>query len=77
MLKSAEYNEKTISQAIKTKWAGKTVYFAEKVDSTNSWIKRLSKEGAEHGTLAVAEFPVCQAGDVLTENGKRRRAVLL
>lgn len=56
MLKSAEYNEKTISQAIKTKWAGKTVYFAEKVDSTNSWIKRLSKEGAEHGTLAVAEF---------------------
>ena len=28
----------------------------EKVDSTNSWIKRLSKEGAEHGTLAVAEF---------------------
>ena len=56
MLKSAEYNEKTISQAIKTKWVGKTVYFAEKVDSTNSWIKRLSKEGAEHGTLAVAEF---------------------
>ena len=56
MLKSAEYNEKTISQAIKTKWAGKTVYFAEKVDSTKSWIKRLSKEGAEHGTLAVAEF---------------------
>ena len=56
MLKSAEYNEKTILQAIKTKWAGKTVYFAEKVDSTNSWIKRLSKEGAEHGTLAVAEF---------------------
>ena len=50
------YNEETISKAINTKWAGKTVHFAKKTDSTNSWIKRLAKEGAEHGTLAVAEF---------------------
>ena len=50
------YNEETISQAINTKWAGKTVHFAKETDSTNSWIKRLAKEGAEHGTLAVAEF---------------------
>ena len=50
------YNEETISQAIDTKWAGKTVHFAKETDSTNSWIKRLAKDGAEHGTLAVAEF---------------------
>ena len=46
------YNEETISQAINTKWAGKTVHFAKETDSTNSWIKRLAKNGAEHGTLA-------------------------
>ena len=50
------YNEETISKAIQTKWAGKTVHFAKETDSTNSWIKKLAKEGAEHGTLAVAEF---------------------
>ena len=50
------YNEETISQAINTKWAGKTVHFAKETDSTNEWCKRMSKENAEHGTLAVAEF---------------------
>ena len=50
------YNEETISQAINTKWAGKTVHFAKEIDSTNAWIKSLAKEGAEHGTLAVAEY---------------------
>ena len=50
------FNEEIISQATHTKWAGKTVHFAKETDSTNSWIKRLAKNGAEHGTLAVAEF---------------------
>lgn len=50
------YNEETISQAINTKWAGKTVHFARETDSTNLWIKRLAKEGASEGTLALAEF---------------------
>ena len=48
------YNEETISQAIDTKWAGKTVHFAKETDSTS-----LREE------------------DVLTEDGKRRRAALL
>ena len=56
MAQNILYNEETISQAIHTKWAGKTVHFAKEIDSTNSWIKSLAKEGAEHGTLAVAEF---------------------
>ena len=50
------YNETTIADQIHTKWAGKTVHFARKTDSTNLWIKRLAKEGAPEGTLALAEF---------------------
>ena len=50
------YSKETISNEIHTKWAGKTVHFAKETDSTNEWCKRLSRENAEHGTLAVAEF---------------------
>ena len=50
------YNEPTIADQIHTKWAGKTVHFARETDSTNLWIKRLAKEGASEGTLALAEF---------------------
>ena len=50
------YNETTIADQIHTKWAGKSVHFARETDSTNLWIKRLAKEGASEGTLALAEF---------------------
>lgn len=50
------FNRETIIKGIHTKWAGKTVHFAEEIDSTNLWIKRLAEEGAAHGTLALAEF---------------------
>ena len=51
------YNEETISQAINTKWAGKTVHFARETDSTNLWGKRAwREEGAGHGELFVAEY---------------------
>ena len=50
------YNQETISKAINTKWAGKTVHFAKETDSTNEWIKKLAREQAPEGTLAVAEF---------------------
>ena len=50
------YNETTIADQIHTKWVGKTVHFARETDSTNLWIKRLAKEGAPEGTLALAEF---------------------
>lgn len=53
---SEEYNRESISQAIHTKWAGNTVHFTLETDSTNEWIKRLVREGAGHGTLAVAEY---------------------
>lgn len=50
------YDQNTISNAIHTKWAGKTVHFVKETDSTNEWAKRLSRQGAPHGTLAAAEF---------------------
>ena len=50
------YNEASVSNAIHTKWAGKTVHFAVETDSTNEWMKRLAKEGAPHGALTVAEY---------------------
>lgn len=50
------YDQNTISKAIHTKWAGKTVHFAKETDSTNNWVKNLSRQGAPHGTLAAAEF---------------------
>ena len=54
------YNEETISQAIDNhKMGGQNRPFCKETDSTNSWIKRLAKDGAEHGTLAVAGISVC------------------
>lgn len=50
------FDQKTVLNAIHTKWAGKTVHFAKEVDSTNEWAKKLGKEGAVHGALAVAEY---------------------
>lgn len=58
----AAYNGETISQAIHTKWAGKTVHFAEETDSTNEWVKTLAKDGAAHGTLAVTEYQTAGKG---------------
>ena len=70
------YNEETISQAINTKWAGKTVHFAKETDSTNSWIKRLAKNGESMELWQLRNFSLREE-DVLTEDGKRRKAALL
>ena len=51
-----EYNAESISREINTKWAGKTVHFAEEMGSTNEWCKILSAENEKHGTLAVTGF---------------------
>ena len=62
VLKKDAYNETTIADQIHTKWAGKTVHFAREMDSTNLWIKRLAKEGAPEGTLALAEYQFAGRG---------------
>ena len=44
-----------VEQGLKTAWAGRPVCFAQSVDSTNLWCKRLAMEGAPHGALALAD----------------------
>lgn len=39
----------------KTKWIGKKTIYYETIDSTNTEAKRLYEQGAENGTLVVAE----------------------
>ena len=63
------YTKETIEQNIHTKWAGKTVHFARETDSTNLWIKRLAKEGASEGTLALAEFQSAGRGRLGSAGG--------
>ena len=50
------FDKESVEHAIHTKWAGKTVHFVMETDSTNRMIKDLAKEGAPHGTLAVADY---------------------
>lgn len=38
----------------KTQWVGKKIYYFDELDSTNIKANRLAEEGAEHGTLVVA-----------------------
>ena len=71
------FNEEIISQATHTKWAGKTVHFARETDSTNLWIKRLAKEGASEGTLALAEFQSAGRGRLGRSGGFYARLVYL
>lgn len=44
-----------VDPLLHTKWAGRNLICYEETDSTNLRISQLGKEGAPHGTLAVAE----------------------
>ena len=48
-------SQSEIESRLEGEWIGNRVYFAEEVDSTNTWGKRLAEEGAPHGTLIVAD----------------------
>lgn len=73
----AGFDQKTIKNAIHTKWAGKTVHFSHETDSTNLWAKRIANEDSKkleeqateqfenesmHGTLVVAEYQTAGRG---------------
>jgi len=44
-----------IASRLNTKWAGKSLYCFEEVDSTNIVAKKKAEEGEVHGTLIVAD----------------------
>lgn len=49
------YNQKTLTDRMRTKWAGRTVFFYEETDSTNVRAKIEAEAGAKHGTIVVAD----------------------
>ena len=51
-----------IVNAFDTIWAGKNLIFYEETDSTNLDAKRLAEEGAENGTLVVANMQTAGRG---------------
>ena len=44
-----------IARGLKTKWAGKRIIYLRSVDSTNRYARALAADGAEQGTLVVAD----------------------
>lgn len=45
-----------------TEWLGKNIYSYSTIDSTNTEGKRLAEEGAEHGSVVVAEIQTAGRG---------------
>ncbi|MRG86379.1 biotin--[acetyl-CoA-carboxylase] ligase [Salinibacillus xinjiangensis] len=45
----------TIQWNLKTDWLGQNMHFEEQVDSTQTVAHQLAREGAEHGTVIVAD----------------------
>lgn len=54
--------EPELSSLRRTGWLGKKFYCYEEVDSTNTQAKRLAEEGAEHGSVVVAEIQTAGRG---------------
>ncbi len=44
-----------LQRNLKTKYIGKKIHYFDEVDSTNNVAKKLAEEGAEEGTLVIAE----------------------
>lgn len=53
-----------IKSRLRTKWVGQTIFSYETIDSTNDELRRLAGQGADDGTLVLAETQ---------EKGKGRR----
>lgn len=54
--------EPELVSVCRTEWLGKKFYCYEEVDSTNTQAKRLAEEGAEHGSVVVAEVQTAGRG---------------
>ena len=55
-------SESEIASCMRTKWLGRQVVYFEETDSTNTQAKRLAEEGAESGTLVVADMQTAGKG---------------
>lgn len=51
-----------VASRLDTEWTGKNISYYEMIDSTNSEAGRLAQNGAESGTLVIAEEQECGKG---------------
>lgn len=49
-------NGSEIKSRLHTQMMGKEVYYQSEIDSTNSWMKRLAEEGAQAGSVTIADM---------------------
>lgn len=54
--------ENEIKSLLSTRWAGGRVFYFKETDSTNEQAKKLAADGAEHGTLVVADMQTAGRG---------------
>lgn len=47
--------EEEIASRLHTKWMGKKICYFSRIDSTNQYAKRIGEEGAEDGTIVIAD----------------------
>jgi biotin-[acetyl-CoA-carboxylase] ligase BirA-like protein len=52
---SKRLNPNKLQQGSGTRLVGKSIFFSEKVASTNEWAKKLASQGAPEGWVAIAE----------------------
>lgn len=55
-------SESEIESRLRTKWLGQKVVYFDETDSTNTQAKRLAEEGAQPGTLVVADMQTAGKG---------------
>ncbi|CQR46672.1 Bifunctional ligase/repressor BirA [Paraliobacillus sp. PM-2] len=48
-------SENTLRWGLETNWLGKSIYFHEKIDSTQTKANQLAQSGCEHGTVVLAD----------------------
>ncbi len=51
-----KYGKPALSGMLQTKWAGSKISFYEQIDSTNAQAKVEAREGAQNGTLIIADM---------------------
>lgn len=62
MMQDEKYNQQSLTDSIRTKWAGRAVSYYEEMDSTNAQAKTEAENSATHGTLVVANHQTAGRG---------------
>lgn len=57
-------SENTIAWGLETEWLGRTIVHRETIDSTQTLAHQLAQDGAEHGTIVIADEQVKSRGRV-------------